>query len=218
MTGAAFTGFGPATKRLPVPAPLLSSLLAEIEDCAELKCTLRFLWHEAQQSGAPKRVAVAALLTDAVLLAALGGSDAIERGVDLAVERGTLIEADGWLLLRTPQNERAAERLGVAAPDQAVGVPSERPNVFQLYEENIGILTPMVADELRAAEEEYPHGWVEAALRETAAGNIRSWRYAAAILDRWEREGRGTRTRGKPGRYTETLTAADLLERRRRSS
>ena len=217
MIASPFPGFGAAVKRLPVPAPLLSSLLAEITDCAELKCTLRFLWHEAQQSGAPKRVPLSGLRVDEVLLEALGSEDEIERGIALAVERGTLIEAGGWLLLRTPQNERAAERLGPAPAHIVAGHPSERPNIFQLYEENIGILTPIVADELRAAEEEYPPEWVEAAIRETAAGNVHSWRYAAAVLERWKREGKGTKTLGKPGRHPEALTAAELLERRRRS-
>ena len=156
MTESTFPGFGAAVKRLPVPAPLLASLLADIADCAELKCTLRFLWFEAQQSGAPKRVPVSALRTDGVLLDALGSEDEIERGIALAVERGTLIQAGDWLLLRTPQNERAAGRSGPAPAQAAVGQPSERPNIFRLYEENIGMLTPMVADELRAAEEEYP--------------------------------------------------------------
>ena len=114
MTESTFPGFGAAVKRLPVPAPLLASLLADIADCAELKCTLRFLWYEAQQSGAPKRVPASALRTDGVLLEALGSEDEIERGIALAVERGALIEAGDWLLLRTPQNERAAERFGPA--------------------------------------------------------------------------------------------------------
>ncbi len=216
MTASTFPGFGAAVKRLPVPAPLLASLLADITDCAELRCTLRFLWYEAQQSGAPKRVPLSALRTDGVLLEALGSVDEIERGIALALERGTLIEAEDWLLLRTAQNERAAERFG-PAPAQAVAAhPSERPNIFQLYEENVGMLTPLVADELRSAEEEYPAGWVEAAIREAAAGNVRSWRYIEAILERWKREGRGTRSSGKPGRHSEALTAAELLERRRR--
>ena len=217
MTESTFPGFGAAVKRLPVPAPLLASLLADIADCAELKCTLRFLWYEAQQSGAPKRVPVFALRTDGVLLGALGSESEIERGIALAVERGTLIEAGNWLLLRTPQNERAAERFGLAPAQTAVAYPSERPNIFRLYEENIGMLTPLVADELRAAEEDYPSGWVEAAIREAAAGNVRSWRYAAAVLERWKREGRGTRSSGKPGRHSEALTAEELLARRRRS-
>ena len=179
MTAATFPGFGAGTKRLPVPAPLLSTLLADITDCAELKCTLRFLWYEAQESGAPKRVAVSGLRSDGVLLHALGSEGEIERGIALAVERGTLIESAGWLLLRTPQNERAAERFEPAPSQTAVGHPSERPNIFQLYEENIGMLTPLVADELRAAEEEYPAGWVESAIREAAAGSVHSWRYVS---------------------------------------
>ena len=217
MTESTFPGFGAAVKRLPVPAPLLASLLADIADCAELKCTLRFLWYEAQQSGAPKRVAASALRTDGVLLKALGSEDEVERGIALAVERGTLIEAGDWLLLRTPQNERAAGRFGPARAQAAVGQPSERPNIFRLYEENIGMLTPLVADELRAAEEEYPAEWVEAAIREAAAGNVRSWRYVEAILERWKREGRGTRSRGKSGGHTETLTAEQILARLHRS-
>ncbi len=216
MTAATFPGFGAGTKRLPVPGPLLSTLLADISDCAELKCTLRFLWYEAQESGAPKRVAASNLRMDGVLLDALGSESEIARGIALAVDRGTLIESEGWLLLRTPQNERAAGRFGPAPAQAVVERPSERPNIFQLYEENIGMLTPLVADELRAAEEEYPTGWVESAIREAAAGNIRSWRYIEAVLERWKREGRGVRSRGKPGGHSEALTAAELLERRRR--
>ena len=217
MIASTFPGFGAAVKRLPVPALLLSSLLAEIDDTAELKCTLRFLWYEAQQSGAPKRVLASALRTDGVLLEALGSEDEIERGIALAAERGTLIEAGDWLLLRTPQNERAAERFGPAPAQTAVGQQSERPNVFRLYEENIGMLTPMVADELRAAEEEYPAGWVEDAIHEATANNVHNWRYVAAILERWKKIGRGPRFRGKPGRHTETLTAEQIRERLRRA-
>ncbi|MDE2838136.1 MAG: DnaD domain protein [Chloroflexota bacterium] len=217
MTGVAFPGFGAGTKRLPVPAPLLSTLLADIGDCVELKCTLRFLWFEAQQSGAPKRVPRSALRTDDVLLTALGSEGEIERGITLAIERGTLFESQGWLLLRTPQNERAARQSGPAPMQAAAGRATERPNIFRLYEENVGMLTPLVADELRAAEDEYPTGWVELAIREAVANNVRSWRYIETILERWKREGRGTRSSGKPGGHPEALTAAELLERRRRS-
>ena len=216
MTTSTFPGFGSPVRRLPVPAQLLSSLLADITDCAELKCSLRFLWHEAQVSGAPKRVPVSGLRTDGVLLDALGSESEIGRGIALAVERGTLIEAEGWLLLRTPQNERAVGRFGPVPSQTAVGRTTERPNIYQLYEENIGMLTPLVADELRAAEEEYPTGWVESAIREAASANARSWRYIEAVLERWTREGKGMRSRGKLGRHSEALTAAELLERRRR--
>ena len=197
MIDAAFPGFGVGTKRLPVPAPLLSTLLADIGDCVELKCILRFLWYEAQQSGAPKRVPRATLRGDDVLLAAVGSEGEIERGITLAIERGTLLESQGWLLLHTPQNERAAGQSGPAPLHAAAGRATERPNIFRLYEENVGMLTPLVADELRAAEDEYPAGWVESAIREAVAGNVRSWRYIEAILERWKREGRGDEVKWK---------------------
>ena len=67
---------------------------------------------------------------------------------------------------------------------------AERPNIFVLYEQNFGLLQPLLADELRHAEREYPWEWLEAALREAAARNKRTWRYAEAILKRWALEGR----------------------------
>ncbi len=216
MSATAFAGFAAGTKSVPVPAPLLGSLLAEIDDVAELKCTLRFLWHAAQVSGAPKRVPASRLQTDSVLLAALGSQAEVVRGLDLAVSRGTLIEVSGWCLLRTPQNERAAESLGWA-PLADGEARREKPNVFDLYEQNIGMLTPLIADELRAAEEDFPAAWIESAIREAAASNVRSWRYVAAILERWKRGGKEAKRHGEPGRYPETLTAAEYLERRRRS-
>jgi len=38
--------------------------------------------------------------------------------------------------------------------------PPERPNIFKLYEENIGPLTPLIADALKDAEKTYPPEWV----------------------------------------------------------
>ena len=55
----AAAGFEARVRSLPVPAPLLGSLLAEIDDMAELKSTLRFLWHAAQVKGSPKAVPTA---------------------------------------------------------------------------------------------------------------------------------------------------------------
>ena len=208
--------FDAREKALPVPASLLGSLLAEIDDVAELKCALRVAGLAAQASGAPKRVAASRLETDSALLAALGSPEEIRRGVERAVERGVLLEASGWLLLRTPQNEQAAERLGLA-PELYGEERAERLNVYELYEQNIGMLTPLVADELRDAEREYPTGWVESAIREAARGNARNWRYISAILERWKNKGRGAKRRGEPGRHPETLTAAEYNALRRRS-
>jgi DNA replication protein len=215
MMAPPFAGFGVGTKALPVPAPVLSSLLEEIDDIAELKCTLRFLWYVAQEKGTPRRVAAATLDADSVLIAALGSQEEVSRGFGLAVSRGTIIEASGWRLLRTPENERALARLGEAPTQRSEAVRAERPNVYQLYEANIGMLTPMIADQLRSAEDEFPAEWIEAAIREAVTNNALSWRYAETVLERWKRNGKGAKPRGEPGRHPEKVTAAEYLKQRR---
>lgn len=71
-----------------------------------------------------------------------------------------------------------------------VQVQIERPNIFVLYEQNIGLLTPMIASQLEDAADHYPAEWVEAAFSEAVQRNKRNWKYISAILRRWETEGR----------------------------
>jgi DnaD/phage-associated family protein len=66
----------------------------------------------------------------------------------------------------------------------------ERPNIFTLYEQNVGLVLPLVAEELREAEERYPREWVEEAFRQAVQQNKRKWSYIRAILRRWETEGK----------------------------
>ncbi len=75
---------------------------------------------------------------------------------------------------------------------QHVQVQIERPNIFVLYEQNIGLLSPLLADELKDAADLYPAEWIEAAFREAVQHNKRKWSYIRAILRRWETEGRQT--------------------------
>lgn len=69
-------------------------------------------------------------------------------------------------------------------------VQVERPSIYQLYEQNIGLLTPMIASQLEDAEDHYPADWIEAAFSEAVQRNKRNWKYISAILRRWETEGR----------------------------
>jgi DnaD/phage-associated family protein len=225
-----FEGFPTGTKSLPVPSLLLGSLLAKINDIAELKCILRLLWYTAQVSGSPKWVEERTLLSDSVLNEALGSQAEIRRGVAAALARGTLIGANSRLLIATPENRRsiAAITAGLAKDNDALGpvqelTTRETPNVYALYEANIGILTPMVADHLRDAEATYPLEWIEAAIREATESNARSWRYMSTILERWSTEGRqprrgrgtprGNGNRGQSAEGSETLTAAEYVNR-----
>jgi DnaD/phage-associated family protein len=69
---------------------------------------------------------------------------------------------------------------------QLTGTP---PNIFKLYEDNIGPITPMMAEILKADEAEYPPDWIEEAIRSAVAHNARSWKYVQAILKRRQKEG-----------------------------
>lgn len=73
---------------------------------------------------------------------------------------------------------------------RSVQVEVERPNIFVLYEQNIGLLSPLIADDLRDAADQYPAEWIEDAFRAAIQRNKRNWSYISAILRRWETEGR----------------------------
>jgi len=75
--------------------------------------------------------------------------------------------------------------------EQDLGGEKARPNIFGLYEANIGAVTPLLADVLREAERDYAATWVEYAFREACNNNKRSWKYVEAILKRIKTEGFG---------------------------
>jgi DnaD/phage-associated family protein len=130
------------------------------------------------------------------------GSGAITRGLDRAVELGILlpltVERGGHAVtlyfLNAPADRRGLEAVRSGAVDLGP-VVRERPaqpvrsSIFTLYESLIGTLSPLIADELAEAERLYPAEWIEAAFREAAAQNARSWRYVSRILERWAIEG-----------------------------
>ncbi len=110
-------------------------------------------------------------------------------------------------LLNSPHGRAAAAGLErgewtagrIAPPLDDIG---ERPNIFTLYEQNIGPLTPIMAESLRDAEQDYSPDWVEEAIRAAVEHNARSWKYVqAAILEGWKKDGRAgeiLRCRGRP--------------------
>ena len=65
-----------------------------------------------------------------------------------------------------------------------------QPNIFALYEDNIGTIGPMLAEELKEAEERYPAYWITEAFQTAVDENKRSWRYINGILRRWASQGR----------------------------
>ena len=90
--------------------------------------------------------------------------------------------------------------------------------IYQLYEANIGIIVPLIAQSLNAAANTYPYSWIECAVGLAVKNNARSWRYVEAILKRWQVDGfdgmvRRATTYKKRGQVNERR---DSVESRRR--
>ena len=210
----AFGGFPRRVQFTPVPSPLFGPLLEQIDDLGELKCTLRLVWLLHQKKGHPKFVTLSELQADRTLARSLAGLQErpdVRDSVRLAVARGTFVEGSDdqgieTIFMLNTEKDRAAMAAvsegGLGARTRSDNEPwdanVERPNIFAIYEDNIGSLSPMIADELRDAEQLYPVAWIEDAFREAVELNKRSWRYVERILERWAQEGRGD---GEPGRY-----------------
>jgi DNA replication protein len=119
--------------------------------------------------------------------------------------------------LSTPQNLAKGKALGLCEiqigrferlEDHHSGV--ERHTIFHLYEANIGLLTPIIAEELKEAEIIYPEHWISEAFVEAVERNKRNWKYITRILERWAQEGKDD---GKFGGHTETIGAGEYIRR-----
>jgi len=191
-----FQGFTGSETFTQVPDSFFRKLLNEIDDLAELKVTLYALWRITHMEGGAHFLCRTEFAEDADFMRGLGGAD-LDAALEKAVQRGSLLrvqnEAGGFYFLNTPRGRAAAESMQKGEWRSAMRTPSappaERPNIFKLYEENIGPLTPLIADALKDAEQTYPTEWVAEALEIAVKNNKRNWRYVEAILKRWKVEG-----------------------------
>ena len=210
---------------LPVPAFLLGPWLRDVDSLAEAKVTLH-VWRLLQERKSfPRFVRRSELAADRALLAGLQALDrlnphaALAEALRRAQERGTLLllpvrageEVDEAVLLNTERNQQLAAEVAAGrvslGPFAAAAAgepppPAPRPTIYELAEQNIGLLTPLIADELRLAEATYPPEWIEDAFREAVGYNRRSWRYVRRILETWATRGKGdsgtSRRRAEP--------------------
>ena len=140
----------------------------------------------------------------------------VDSGLEKALRRGTLLTAEsdsgGFYFLNSPRGRASAEALKNGSWRDSARIPSTaplpRPNIFKLYEENIGPLTPLMADTLKDAEKDYPAEWLAEAFSIAVERNKRNWKYIAAILRRWKEEGYEGKNRKDAGqdakRYSES--------------
>ncbi len=201
-----FKGFPESNKRLtPIPEAFFRELLPQIDDLDELKLAVYIFWRLEQVEGAFRFVRFSDLAEDAQFMAGLKADDgnspltALANALEHCVSRGALLlarlEGEEFYFLNSPKGRAALRAIqsGQWRPvsgKPAQPLPAERPNIFRLYEENFGPLTPLIAETLGEAEDTYPAEWIQDAMRIAVEKNKRTWRYVEAILKRWEQEGR----------------------------
>jgi DNA replication protein len=211
-----FEGFPDGKMRFtPLPGLFFSELLPQIDHLGELKVTLYALWRAERSEGRFFFLRRADFAEDTLFMHGMGASaeaaeSALDDALDRAVRRGVLLKAiapgmserEDYYFLNSPKGRAAVEAIHKEVwrpsdqPDLATMLSLERPNIFTLYEENIGPLTPMIADMLRDAEKTYSERWIVEAIRIAVEANKRSWRYIEAILRRWQGEGKDEQNRG----------------------
>lgn len=221
-------GFTVRDEVVALPAGLLQSLLLEIDDLPELKLTLFCLSAIQQKDGRYRYLRHEELLANKQLMTSLETADdkrpaaeTLEGALERAVGRGTLLEAivdhsgrqrriytlndmDGQ---RTHRQLAAGEWL--PAGEGEIEILPPRPTLYGLYEENIGVLTPMIVDAIRDAEAEFPHDWIEDAMRYAVERNVRHWRYIRKVLDSWRHEGRRSEKAGRDLERRKQYTAGE---------
>lgn len=206
----------PSPPRRPVSIPydFLHDVVIDITSPEEMQVTLASFRLLAELEGEETPLAERAILRDQPLRDAMRKSgilndpeERIMTGLDLAVGRGTLLrfvvkrgrKESFWYYLNTAVNRHtiAAMERGALAPPSVVWegeleprIAADPPNAFRLYEQNIGPLTPLIADQITQAIRDYPAHWIEDAIGEAVAYNRRSWRYIVRILENWKATGR----------------------------
>lgn len=192
-----------------LPSAFFTELLPQIDHLGELKVTLYTLWRLDRMEGEFRYLLEEDFIEDRSFISGLAPD--LEAAKQILVEslsrclaRGTLLKAEVQLRGKTaalyffnsPKGRATVEAIenGMWRPsDEDLRVPielvPERPNIYSLYEQNIGVITPLLAEALADAEKQYPDNWIEEAFRIAVEKNIRNWRYIAAILRRWQERG-----------------------------
>jgi len=212
-----FNGFTSSETFTQVPDSFIR-LMNEIDDAAELKVILYAIWRIEHIEGNFRALCETDFESEPLGLSV----EEIQRGLGKCLERRTLLksthEADVFYFLNSPRGRLAAEAFAKGQwrdVGRIMSAPfaSRKSNVFKLYEENIGALTPLLSDMLREAEKNYPSAWFEEAFEIAVSRNIRNWKYVEAILTRWKENGKDERKdRTDPVKDADRYTDSEFSE------
>lgn len=186
-----------------IHAQFISEVLPLIDDLAELKLCLFCYYALHQKEGEHRYLRLRDFASNADLMRDVTAQGRnLDEALAKAVRHGFLLRKDvnvngqseSLYFMNTAKSRALIEALdkGDWQPDFAedIEILPSRANIFALYEKNLGMLTPTIAEDLKAAEDEYPHEWIVDAIEKAVTNNKRNWRYVKKILETWQRDGR----------------------------
>jgi DnaD/phage-associated family protein len=225
-----FKGFSASDENsIAVQDVFFTDLLPEMDNLDELRVVLFAFWYLQGLTEEPRYIRFNDLVKDDRLAGSFGSSSSEQEermaaALQIACARGILLSArledETYYFINSERGQAARDGMqeGIWRPGEEAGEPlrlqPQRPNIYTLYEQNIGPLTPILAETLQDAEITYPVDWIEDAIRIAVVKNVRTWRYVEAILKSWKEKGRdGTdrktaeenRKRDSEGKYADYI-------------
>jgi DnaD/phage-associated family protein len=200
-----FKGFSGKTGNIQVPPEFFRDVLPELDDINEIKLVLILFWYLQSKDENSGYILVDDLLAEPLVKSVFDlGEDSFEprlrKALGKAVSDHLVLlgkkENCEFLFLNSPRGAALYKGLlsGEWQPDAemvtTLPLPENRPNIFSLYEQNIGLITPLMAETLIEAERTYPVEWIEEAVKIAVERNARNWRFIDAILRSWKEKGR----------------------------
>ena len=172
------------TDFISLPDSFFTQAVPKIQDLAELKTVLYVYYLILRKPDHPHPdiigVTYKELKAESCRLSAELDEETLRQALDSAVEHGTLLHST--LNISGVPEDVYSLTADIRQPSAV--------NIFALYEQNIGIITPMIAEELKEADKLYPPQWIGEAFKEAVTLNKRSWKYIVRILERWASEGK----------------------------
>ena len=201
-----------------IPPEFFSVFLPRITDLFELKTVLYLFWYFENTEGEFPYFTPRQLEQDPLFLSGLGSSNDeqisnLQHSIQLAEKDKIIFKATDHNLGETPvfflntsKGRQGLELLQNGSlklqleNEFLVKLTKASPNIFKLYEENFGLITPIIAETLTELEESYPQEWIEEAFIEAIKNNVRKLRYVEVILKNWQEEGKHERTDRRRGK------------------
>jgi DNA replication protein len=220
MGDKVFSGFPPRAEVTPIPNLFFTAVMPQIDSAVELKVVLHVFWLLSRRRGYPQLVTCSELLSDPILMGGIEAAgeakeEVLRRTLQRAAQHGIMLhvtidragKSEEAYLINNEAGRDAVRKIeqGVLpkmsltpAIEETKGTVSR--DIYSLYEQNIGMLRPLISEQLKEAEKLYPADWIESAFKEAVALEKRNWRYILRILERWATEGKDD---GQSGRDTE---------------